>query len=186
MAEIRAEITAEFGFEWVLVSKSTKTRESNRYHGQSLLYEWMSDDWQTIGTLRDPADKQKAVAIAKKVMKKYGFTDPDLQNFEGRFAVYQFGGFTLNDQGLWSLAGKPAEVSRGDLYFQILDLNHDHTKDLTKQSQANVQNLGWQPEYLSVFYSGDFMLSEVDKAEFEKRAEPYRGKVAPPPGSNKD
>jgi hypothetical protein len=100
--------------------------------------------------------------------------------------MQDFGGFTLEDQGRWVLAGPPPEVSRGSLQFTILDLDHDRTGLLRAESDAAVASLGWEPEYLSIAYHGDFMLSEADRAEFERRAEIYRGHIQPVPGRNKD
>ncbi|MBX3104578.1 MAG: hypothetical protein KF867_06340 [Cryobacterium sp.] len=186
MADIRIAITDEFGLEWVKVSTSRAVKESNRYHGQSLLNVWDSDTWQTIGTLRDESQKQLAVEIVGKIMKKNGFGDPRLLNIQGPDGVGEFGGYTLADQGLWLLSGAPPEVSRGSLNFKILDLDQDRTGVLMAQSQADQSEFGWQPEYLSISFHGDFMLSQKDRAEFKKRAEPYRGHIAPNPGRNND
>lgn len=186
MADIREAITAEFGFEWVAKGGPVTERVSNRYHGTSLLNTWDSVTWQTTATLRDRADKDRAVAIVTKIMKDHGFGEPALENVDGPAGIQDFGGFTLDDQGRWVLAGLPPEVSRGSLQFTILDLSQDRTGILRAASDAAVAELGWEPEYLSVAYHGDFMLSEADRAEFERRAERYQGHIAPVPGRNKD
>lgn len=186
MADIREAITAEFGFEWVAKGEPVTERVSNRYHGTSLLNTWDSTTWQTIGTLRDRTDKERAVAIVTLIMARHGFGEPALANVQGPGGIADFGGFTLDDQGRWVLAGTPPEVSRGSLQFTILDLTQDRTGILTADSDAAVAELGWEPEYLSVAYHGDFMLSEADRAEFERRAERYKGHIAPVPGRNKD
>lgn len=186
MADIRTAVTAEFGFDWVAQGEAVAHRESNRYHGTSLLNTWDSVTWQTIGTLRDRADKDRAVAIVTTIMKQHGFGEPALSNIQGPDGIELFGGFTLDDQGRWLLEGQPPEVSRGSLQFTILDLTQDRTGILTTRSDAAVTALGWEPEYLSISYHGDFMLSEADRAEFERRAELYKGHIAPVPGRNKD
>ena len=186
MEDIRAAITQEFGLTWVAKGEPVTERESNRYKGTSLLNTWDSVTWQTTGTLRDRADKDRAVAIVTQVMERHGFGHPELANIQGPEGIGLFGGFTLDDQGRWLLEGRPPEVSRGSLQFTILDLAQDRTGILTADSDAAVASHGWEPEYLSVAYHGDFMLSEKDRAEFERRAELYKGHIAPVPGRNKD
>ncbi|MBX3116385.1 MAG: hypothetical protein KF808_03455 [Cryobacterium sp.] len=186
MAEIRSALTREFGFEWRKVSEAAAVKESNRYHGESLLNVWDSDLWQSVGTLRTVADKQRAVSIVSEIMSRLGFGEPTLQNLPGPEGIADFGGFTLEDQGRWLLTGAPPEISRGSLNFTILDLDQDRTGMLHAQSEAAVSALGWEPEYLSIGFHGDFLLSEKDRAEFERRAEPYKGHIAPVPGRNKD
>lgn len=186
MAQIRAAITAEFGFEWVKKGEDEVIRESNRFRGTSLLNTYDSATWQTTQTLRSEADKKKAVAIVTKIMVERGFGTPELQNIAGPDGLPEFGGFTLATQGRWVLAGKPPEVSRGSLQFTILDLSQDRTGSLAARSAQGVAAYGWEPEYLSIAYHGDFMLREADRAEFERRAEIYRGHIQPVPGRNTD
>jgi hypothetical protein len=186
MADIREAITAEFGFDWVAKGTDVVARESNRFRGTSMLNTYDSVTWQTKQTLRSKADKNRALAIVTAIMKRHGFGSPALLNIPGPDGMQDFGEFTLEDQGRWVLAGPPPEVSRGSLQFTILDLDHDRTGLLRAESDAAVASLGWEPEYLSIAYHGDFMLSEADRAEFERRAEIYRGHIQPVPGRNKD
>jgi hypothetical protein len=185
-ADIRTAITAEFGFEWEAKGTDALTREPNLFGGTSLLYDYDSTEWQTTATLRSEADKNRALDIVAAIMRKHGFGTPALLNTTGPDALQDFGGFTLEDQGRWVLAGPPPEVSKGSLQFTILDLDHDRTGLLTAQSDAAVTSLGWEPEYLSIAYHGAAMLSEADKAEFERRAAIYRGHIMPVPGRNHD
>jgi hypothetical protein len=186
MEDIRDAITEEFGFDWVAKGEAVAKRVSNRYHGTSMLNTWDSVTWQTTATLRDRVDKDRAVAIVTKIMKDHGFGEPALENVDGPAGIQDFGGFTLDDQGRWVLAGSPPEVSRGSLQFTILDLSLDKTGSLAAESAQAVAAQGWEPEYLSIAYHGDFMLREADRAEFERRAEIYRGHIQPVPGRNKD
>jgi hypothetical protein len=186
MADVRAAITAEFGFDWVKKGEDEVIRESNRFRGMSLLNTYDSATWQTTQTLRTVSEKKRAVAIVAAVMKRHGFGSPALENQNGPEGLQQFGGFTLDTQGRWILAGHPPEVSRGSLQFTILDLELDRTGSLAAESSANVASLGWESEYLSIAYHGDFMLKEADRAEFERRAEIYRGHIQPVPGRNTD
>ncbi len=186
MAQVRDAITAEFGFEWVKKGSDEVTRESNRFRGTSLLNTYDSATWQTTTTLKSEADKRKAIAIVSAIMTRAGFGTPALQNIEGPDGLQTFGGFTLATQGRWVLAGEPPHVSRGSLQFTILDLSNDRTGTLAAESEQAVAALGWEPEYLSIAYHGDFMLREADRAEFERRAEIYRGHIQPVPGRNSD
>ncbi len=186
MSQVREAITAEFGFAWVAKGKDDIRYESNLFHGTSLLNTYDSVNWQTTQTLRTVEDKQRAVDIVSKVMQKNGFGTPTLQNFTGPGALEDFGGFTLTDQGRWLLTGQPPQVSRGSLNFTILDLSHDRTNVLAERSKQDVDEHGWEPEYLSIAYHGDFMLKQSDKAEFERRAAIYSGHIQPVPGRNKD
>lgn len=186
MAEIRDAITAEFDFEWVKKGSDEVTRESNRFRGTSLLNTCDSATWQTTQTLRSEADKKRAVAIVTTIMARDGFGTPELQNIAGPGGLEEFGGFSLAKQGRWVLAGEPPQVSRGSLQFTILDLSNDRSGVLAADSAKAVATLGWAPEYLSIAYHGDFMLTESDRAEFERRAEIYRGHIQPVPGRNTD
>lgn len=186
MADIRSALTEQFGFTWEQKSESLATRESNRYRGTSLLNEWQSAVWQTTTTLRARADKDLAVMIATKIMVEHGFGSPALDNVQGPEGLSDFGGFTLDDQGRWVLSGHPPEESRGALQLTILDLTQDRTGVLHELSHADVTDHGWEPEYVSLAYYGDFMLSGADRAEFERRAEIYKGHIAPVPGRNED
>ncbi len=186
MAEVRAAITAQFGFKWVKKGEDEVIRESNRFRGTSLLNTYDSATWQTTQTLRSESDKRKAIAIVTKVMAERGFGTPALHNIAGPQGLPEFGGFTLATQGRWVLAGEPPGVSRGSLQFTILDLSQDRTGNLAAQSAQAVAAFGWESEYLSIAYHGDFMLREADRAEFERRAEIYRGHIQPVPGRNTD
>lgn len=186
MRDVREAITAEFGFTWVPKGEDRVEYESNRFHGTSLLNTYDTVNWQTTGTLRTVDDKNRAIAIVSEVMERHGFEHPELLNSTGPEALPEFGGFTLKDQGRWVLAAHPSTVSRGSLDFTILDLSHDRTNMLTQSSNANIAAFGWEPEYLSIAYHGDFMLKASDKAEFEKRAAIYAGHIQPVPGRNKD
>lgn len=186
MADLRATLTEEFGFAWVAKGEPRVERESNRYRGTSLLNTYDSVSWQTTTTLRSEPEKHRLVEVASRVMAEYGFGSPALLNTTGPDALEAFGGFTLADQGRWVLAGHPPEVSRGDLLVTILDLEQDRTGVLAAQSEEDAASLGWEREYVSVAYHGEFMLSEADRAEFERRAERYKGHIAPVPGRNKD
>lgn len=186
MAEVREAITAEFGFTWTPKGEDVVAYETNRFHGTSLLNTYDSVTWQTSQTLRTVADKELAVKIVIDVMARNGFGTPALQNEPGPDSIYEFGGYTLDDQGRWVVVGQPPEVSRGGLEFVILDLSHDRTEVLSNASKSAVENFGWEPEYLSISYHGDFMLKESDRAEFERRAALYAGHIMPVPGRNTD
>lgn len=186
MKEVREAVTKEFGLDWVPKGETTVRYESNRYRGTSLLNTYDSVNWQTTTTLRSEADKKRLVALVKKIMVRNRFGAPKLLNSTGPDALQDFGGFTLADQGRWVLAGHPPEVSRGNLLLTILDLSNDRTGVLGDASSAAVAELGWEPEYVSISYSGEFMLKEADRAEFERRAERYKGHIAPVPGRNDD
>lgn len=186
MAAVRAALTERFGFVWVAKGDVVLTRESNRYHGTSLLYVYDSVNWQTTTTLRSEANKKEAIRIASAVMKQNGFPSPTMQNASGPNGLQDFGGFTLEDQGRWVLSSQPPRVSRGSLDLTILDLSHDRTGILAAASQQAVAQLAWEPEYVSISYHGDFMLAQADRAEFERRAARYAGHIAPVPGRNTD
>lgn len=186
MKEVREAVTIQFGLDWVPKGETKVVYESNRYRGTSLLNTYDSVNWQTTTTLRSEADKKRLVALVKKIMVSNGFGTPRLLNSTGPDALQDFGGFTLDDQGKWVLAGHPPEVSRGNLLLTILDLSNDRTGILAEASNAAVSELGWEPEYVSISYSGDFMLKTADKAEFERRAARYAGHIAPVPGRNDD
>lgn len=186
MEDIRQAIAAEFGLDWVAKGETVTERVPNRYGGLSLLNAWDSTTWQTTETLREGVDKERAVAIVTAIMERHGLGEPELENVQGPEGLSRFGGFTLETQGRWVLAGRPPEVSRGSLQFTILDLSQDRTGVLGAASEEAVAALGWEPEYLSVAYRGDFMLSAGDRAEFERRAERYKGHIAPVPGRNRD
>lgn len=186
MTEIRDAVTKEFGLDWVAQGAPVVAPEPNRYGGTSLLNTYDSVTWQTIGTIRDDTEKKRLVALVTKIMASNGFGDPELLNTSGPEGIQDFGGFTLADQGRWVLAGHPPEVSRGNLELTILDLTKDRTGILTAQSDAAVADLGWEPEYVSISFRGEFMLSEADRGEFERRAARYAGHIAPVPGRNND
>ena len=186
MADVRAAITAEFGFTWSAKGADVVEYDTNRLGGMSLLNTYDSVAWQTSQTLRSDADKKRALTVVTAVMVKDGFGTPELQNIPGPDALQEFGGFTLEDQGRWVLAGQPPGVSKGGLQFTILDLSHDRTGILTEQSTKAVASLGWEPEYLAISYHGEFMLKQADKAEFARRAAIYAGHIMPVPGRNKD
>lgn len=182
MTQVREAVTKEFGLEWVSKGETVVAYEPNRYQGTSLLNTYDSVNWQTVGTLRSESDKKRLVKLVSTIMADNGFGQPALQNSTGPDALALFGGFTLVDQGRWVLAGHPPEVSRGDLLLTILDLDQDRTGVLAEQSAKMVADRGWEPEYVSIAYRGDFMLKQADRAEFERRAEIYKGHIAPVPG----
>lgn len=186
MAQVREAITEKFGFTWTAKGEDVVEYESNRFHGTSLLNTYDSVTWQTDETLRSQAEKNRAVALAIQIMRQNGFGDAALQNFSGADAIAEFGDFRVEDQGRWVVSGTPPNVSRGALNFVILDLSHDRTRMLADRSESDSTRWGWESEYLSISYSGDFMLKDSDRAEFERRAKIYEGHIQPVPGRNTD
>lgn len=181
-AEIRDAVTAEFGFDWVQRGEEQLRERTNRYGGTSMLLQWRSPAWQSLGTLRDLDDKQRLLELVAPIIVAHGFGEPSLANTMGPDAVPEFGDFVLDDQGRWVLASRPPEVTRGQLMVTILDLSRDRTGALAALSAADAAEHGFEREYVSIMFVGDLMLQETDRAEFERRASRYEGHIAPPAG----
>lgn len=179
--DLRAAITAEFGFEWVQRGEPEFRERTNRYGGTSMLQQYRSPAWQTLGTLRDPDDKQRLLDLATPIIEAHGFGAPVLANTTGPDAVPEFGGFTLEDQGRWVLSARPPESTRGQLQLTILDLRVDRTGALAAASVRDVEARGYEREYVSIAFIGDLMLSDTDRAEFERRSLRYEGHIPPAP-----
>src|SRR5690606_7999712 len=146
-----------------------------------MLVQYRGPAWQTVGTLRDSDDKQRLLDVAAPIIEAHGFGTPTLTNFAGPDAVPQFGGFTLEDQGRWVVTARPPESTRGKLQLTILDLTIDRTGVLAAASAGDVAERGYEREYVSIVFYGDLMLSETDRAEFERRSLRYEGHIPPAP-----
>src|SRR5690606_8423377 len=100
---------------------------TNRYGGTSMLLQYRTPAWQTLGTLRELDDKQRLLEVVAPIMEEFGFGEAHLLNRMGPDAVPEFGDFVLEDQGRWVFAARPAEATRGQLLVTILDLSRDRT-----------------------------------------------------------
>lgn len=181
-ADIADAVTAEFGLEWEVRGEEEFRERTNRYGGTSMLLQYRTPAWQTLGTLRDLDDKQRLLEVVTPIIAAHGFGEAHLLNTMGPDAVPEFGDFVLEDQGRWVLAARPPESTRGQLLVTILDLSRDRTGALAAASAADVAERGYEEEYVSVMFVGDLMLREADRAEFERRALRYEGHIAPVPG----
>lgn len=180
--DIAEAVTGEFGFEWAVRGEEEFRERTNRHGGTSMLLQYRTPAWQSLGTLRELDDKQRLLDLVSPIIADHGFGEAQLVNFTGPEAVAEFGDFVLEDQGRWVLAARPPESTRGQLLVTILDLSRDRTGALGAASAQDAAERGYEAEYVSVMFVGDLMLREADRAEFERRALRYEGHIAPAPG----
>ncbi|GAT74659.1 DUF4064 domain-containing protein [Microbacterium hydrocarbonoxydans] len=178
-ADIRARVTAEFGYEWVQVGEEDFRPERNGYGGESMLVEYASAGWATTEPIHDYQRKLDVMSVIDDVVSEHGL--PSLYSFNDEYSSMDpsiktkfYGSDDPRRQHTWEYYTEnwPEPIR---FYANIFDLSQDATGGFLKQREAQTARTGEPLEGLQMVVVASAVLSEADREEFEKKLEEYPG-----------
>lgn len=183
LAELRAELTAAFGFEWVMRREATPSPCPNGYGGSSLLHDYQAPVWQTTTTVTNVEDKQRVMDIISAAMERNGIGELDLVNEprpwkDPEELASLYGGETLDTQDFWVLTGESI-LPRGWFAAGIVDLSQDVTGDVGLGRSAYDELYGLAPEGVHLRFSAEAMMREGDRQRIMDALKPFAGMKKP-------
>jgi len=178
--DIRARLTAEFGFTWVQVGDEDLRPERNGYGGESMLVEFTSIGWATNEPIQDYAQKLDVMAAIDDVVVEHGlwdlysFNDPSNSGMDPSMIAKLYGSDDPRTQDTWEYYTEnyPDPLR---FYANIYDLSHDEDGGFRTAREAQNARTGEPLEGLQLFVIASGVLSEADRAEFEQKLEDYPG-----------
>lgn len=184
LAELRAALTAEFGFEWIERQPAKTEKDGNGFGGDSMLNRYTAPVWQTTKALTDIGQKNRAVEIIRQVAQRYGIVNLSMQNAPAAWRqpgelTDQFGGETLETQALWSLNAYDAIAAGGRFSTDIVDLSIDATGKVEKNRYFDITSLGMAPDGIELHLDASALLAEADRAAFLAALKPFDGLTVP-------
>lgn len=178
-ADIRARVTAEFGYEWVQVGDEDFRPERNGYGGESMLVEYASAGWATTEPINDYQRKLQVMGVIDDVVAEHGLAS--LYSFNDEYSSLEptikekfYGSADPREQHTWEYYTEnwPEPIR---FYANIYDLSQDATGGFLKQREAQNARTGEPLEGLQIVVVASAVLSEADREEFQKKLEEYPG-----------
>ena len=178
-ADIRARVTAEFGYEWVQVGDEDFRPERNGYGGESMLVEYASAGWATTEPINDYQRKLEVMGVIDDVVSEHGL--PSLYSFNDEYSSLEptikekfYGSADPREQHTWEYYTEnwPEPIR---FYANIYDLSQDATGGFLKEREAQNARTGEPLEGLQIVVVASAVLSEADREEFQKKLEEYPG-----------
>jgi hypothetical protein len=181
MADVRAALTAEFGYTWVAGADETVRPERNGYGGESMLVEFWSQTWATVEPITDLDRKYEVMAVIDRVIDEHGFwgiisfNDPS-SGLDPSILERMYGTADPATQPLWEWYSNDGPGVM-HLYAGITDLTLDTTGEFLAARQAQTAGTTEPLEGLTISILGSRLLGEADRDAFESALQEY------PPGS---
>ncbi|WP_341936046.1 hypothetical protein MRBLWO14_001730 [Microbacterium sp. LWO14-1.2] len=178
-ADIRSRLTAEYGFEWVQVGDEDFRPERNGYGGESMLVEYTSASWATTQPVQDYSLKLDVMSTIDDVIAEHGMSY--LYSFNGESSGLDptmiaklYGSDDPREQHTWEYYAEnyPDPIR---FYANIYDLSNDPTGDFRTAREAQNARTGEPLEGLQLTVLASALLSDADRAEFEKKLQEYPG-----------
>lgn len=182
MAEIEAALTAEFGLAWAPAPKTNGEQDDfpaqNYYGGESMLRVLNVSGRPSTTVPATWTEKERMLAVIADIAAGYGYTDMSFDHDAGYMTeeevVESYGASTPEEMVL--LSGMVQGPTGQWFMFSMHDLSLDHEGRFAEQ----VEN-GPQGGSIALFYGANGLLPSADRAEFERRLEPYIGLERPEP-----
>lgn len=177
MAEIRARLSAEFGFTWVSTGGEDIGPERNGYGGESMLRRYVSTVWTSEQPVRSVTLKRQVMAVVEQVIGEYGLW--------GLYAFNEPGSVITDDmrarlygstdpalQHTWEYYGDdyPDPLR---FYAMAYDLGNDPSGQFFIQREAQNAQTGEPLEGIQLVIFARRLLSEADREEFIERMADY-------------
>lgn len=176
LADIRAELTARFGYEWVPGVPGTLRNERNGYGGESMLVTYDSDNWATTQPIADHARKLEVMAAIDDVLYEYGWSEIYSLNdpaggFDPAYLERFYGSADIRTQSVWEwVSGDYPGPMR--VYATLTDLTNDDGSFRARR-EGQVASSGEPIEGLRLSIYAEELLSEADRDEFLERMADY-------------
>ena len=179
LADIRDRLTREFGYTWAPSGDEDLRPERNGYGGESMLVELTSASWSTNEPVQDYDRKLEVMAAIDDVVVEHGlwnlysFNEPS-SGVDASMIAKLYGSDDPRTQHTWEYYTENyPEPLR--FYANVYDLSNDSTGDFLKTREAQNARTGEPLEGLQIVVFASALLSEADRAEFEKKLEEYPG-----------
>lgn len=177
--DIRARVTAEFGYEWVQVGDEDFRPERNGYGGESMLVEYMSSGWATTAPIQDYTQKLAVMDLIDDVVAEHGLAylysfNDEYSGIDPSVKTKLYGSEDARQQHTWEYYTEnyPDPLR---FYANIYDLSQDPTGDFRVAREAQNARTGEPLEGLQLTVIASAVLSEADRAEFEEKLKEYPG-----------
>ncbi|MEE6387766.1 hypothetical protein V3G71_02865 [Microbacterium paraoxydans] len=178
--DIRDRLTADFGLTWVRVGDEDLRPERNGYGGESMLSEYTSAAWATEQPVQGYALKLEVMAAIDEVVAAHGlwnlysFNDPANSGIDPSMIAKLYGSDDPQTQTTWEYYTEnyPDPLR---FYANIYDLSNDADGGFRTSREAQSARTGEPVEGLQLVVIAGKVLSEADRAEFEKRLQDYPG-----------
>lgn len=186
MADIEAALAAEFALEWAPAPTANGEQiafpAQNHYGGTSMLQSLNVPGRQTTSVPATWAEKERMLAVVAEVAAGYGYTDLSFDHEAGHMSAAEieqsYGGSTPEEM---VFVGGALQGATGQwLMFSIHDFSLDHDGRFAEQFVGS-QGSDEPRSSISFLYGANGLLPEDDRAEFERRLEPYLGLERPEP-----
>lgn len=179
-SDIRAQVTAEFGYEWVQVGDEDLRPERNGYGGESMLYEFATEGWATTEPIHDYATKVAIMDLIDQIVVDHGmyglyaFNDPSVSSIDPSVMTKLYGSDDPRTQHTWeSYTENYPDPMR--FYADIYDLSHDGDGSFQRTREAQNARTGEPLEGLQLVVIASAVLQDADREAFEKKLEEYPG-----------
>lgn len=179
-ADIRSQITAEFGYDWVQVGSEDLRPERNGYGGESMLYTFATEGWATTAPIQDYSTKVAVMDLINEIVVDHGmydlyaFNDPTYSGIDPSVMTKMYGSDNPQTQHTWeSYTENYPEPMR--FYATIYDLSNDSDGSFLRTREAQNARTGEPLEGLQIVVFADGVLQEADREAFEKKLEEYPG-----------
>lgn len=162
LVEAREALEAEFGLTgWSVRGEEGWFPEGgNDYGGTSMLHIFNSSTWEAPAEIPGE-DWERVVDAVAEVAERYGLDTRRIEELDDR-------------TGTWMRA---EVLMRGDAEWLSVVVQD---AALDPRALAEAEERGWQVAGVQLFY-GISTIREADRAEFERRADPFRGLEFPYP-----
>ena len=177
MADVRAQLTAEYGLQWVKSADAQERPERNGYGGESMLVRFTSDTWATTTPVTGYARKLEVMQTVESVITQHGwrsmvaFNDP-ASGVDPAMISKMYGGATPESQVDWEWFSDD-EPDPGWFYADITDLANDTTGEYRASREQTAKRTGEPLEGLQLAVVGRSMLSESKVDDFTKALKRY-------------
>lgn len=180
LEEIKARLTAEFGYTWTLAAEEDLRPERNGYGGESMLVEYTSLVWATNEPIQDHARKLAVMDVIDSVLYEHdlfgiiSLNDPGSAGITDEAIEMLYGSADPRTQDSWEWYSNDYPGPR-NFYATINDTSKDETGEFLKSRQTQSERTGEPLEGLKIRFFASYLLSEADREEFETKLEEYPG-----------
>ncbi|MFT4158115.1 MAG: hypothetical protein QM630_09370 [Microbacterium sp.] len=179
-ADIREQVTAKFGYDWVQVGDEALRPERNGYGGESMLYTFATEGWATTEPIQDYDTKVAVMDLIDDIVIDHGmyglyaFNDPSASSMDPTMLTKLYGSDDPHTQHTWeSYTDNYPEPMR--FYADIYDLSNDQDGGLQRTREAQSARTGEPVEGLQIVVVADAVLQDADREEFIEKLAEYAG-----------
>ena len=182
--EFTRTLTADLGVTWTETWSGMLEKGSNGYGGESMLYDYYSAEM--IGTVKldDPKARQKVRDLLETMTADAGGAELLFSNevYKDDLAasLEQFGAADVSDQAMWAFYGRDAIAPGLSVSSRVFDTNFPTDATFNGDTWFRVDGSRSGMFYVKIQLSTYGLLSEADRADFEKKLAAYDESAKPP------